>query len=74
MLTCLWALFAYQRVLVFTENNVDLHKSITTLSGFKYVIGLSYSAEEMSLIISSLRAMEEAKRQFEQMRDMRNTL
>ena len=74
MVTCLWALFAYQRVLVFTENNVDLHESITTLSGFKYVIGLSYSAEEMSLIISSLRAMEEAKRQFEQMRDMRNTL
>lgn len=72
--TILWAVFAYQRARVLVDYGHSVCQSVTSISGFKYLIGLSMSAEEARQLFMQIEQMEQAKRQFEQMREMRNTL
>lgn len=70
----LWSLFAYQRVLVLKENDVKVCDVASSIGGFKYLIGLSYSAEEMHEMIMKTIQLREMQLQYEQMQKMRQTL
>lgn len=56
-----WALFAYQRVRVLMENDLSVYKAASSITGIKYILGMSYSAEQMSIIIGTQRAIEDAR-------------
>ncbi len=45
-----WSVFASQRINVLVSNNVVI--DITSLTQIKYILGLSYSAEEAEMLIS----------------------
>lgn len=70
----LWAVFAYQRARVLVDYGHSVCQSMTSLSGFKYLIGLSMSAEEARQLFMQIEQMEAAQAEYQRMMDMRKTL
>ena len=59
VLVAIWAIFAVQRVLVLKEHGANMGRVFGSLTGIKYVAGLSYSAEEMEHFIKIRDAWQE---------------
>ena len=74
MAILLWSLFAYQRVLVLKENDVKVCEVVSSIGGFKYLIGLSYSAEEMHAIIMKTIQLRKMHLEYDKLQDMQKTL
>ena len=53
-----WAPFAYQRAGVLAVNEVPLENVLSDMTGVKYILGLSYSAEEMAALIEFRNALK----------------
>ena len=54
----LWAFFAFHRVAVLLEHDVEISKVATSLTGIKYILGLSYSPEEIEWYIEFKQGLD----------------